>query len=87
MRKNVKLIESLISSSLKRLERGFRVLEWETLHFCCSHLNENKCVNFLYIKRKKLIKLIFFVSEDFSNIKCTRILPKKTSKPYIYYSS
>ena len=51
----------------KRLERVWRVLEWEKLHFCCSHLRgRNKMCKFsLYIKTKLPIRLNIFDTEDF----------------------
>ena len=50
----------------KRLERGLRVLEWETLHFCCSHLRGRKrmCKFSLYMETKILIRLNIFDTED-----------------------
>lgn len=51
---NEKLIESLVFSSSKILERGWRVLEWETLHYCYSHLRGTKIMcKFFYIERQK----------------------------------
>ena len=50
----------------KRLERGLRVLEWETLHFFCRHLRGRKrmCKFSLYMKTKILIRLNIFDTED-----------------------
>ena len=45
--------------SSKKLERGWIVLEWETLHFYCSHLRgrERMCKFSLYGETKLPIKL------------------------------
>ena len=44
-----------------------RVLEWETLHFCCSYLRERKRMwkFYLYMKTKVPIRLNIFDTEEF----------------------
>ena len=50
-----------------RLERGWKVLEWETLHFCSSHLRgkDKMCKFSLCRETKILIMLNIINSEDF----------------------
>ena len=61
---------NLVSWCSKRLERGWRVLEWETLYFCCSHLRGKKrmCKFSLNMETKIPIKLNIFDIEDFLGI-------------------
>ena len=65
----------------KRLERGCRVLEWETLHFCCRHLRGKKrmCKFSLYMEIKTSIMLKNFDTKEEEDFLWSLLDPKSNT--------